>query len=118
MRIPVILVTGDVAVCEEARTLLPWVETVAVKEGYSRTCAKIIPPVVAQAMIKAGVQKALQNLKLMKPYIISFPAKVRIEFQITDAADAYERDGWKRINGTMVEKIIEKPVDGAELRIY
>jgi D-amino peptidase len=118
MHIPVILVTGDLAVCKEARALLPWVETVAVKEGYSRTCAKIIPPATARPMIKTGVQKALQNLKTMKPYIINFPANVRIEFQTTDAADGYERNGWKRINGTMVERIIEKPVNVAKLRIY
>jgi len=30
--VPVVLVAGDVAVCEEAKKLLPWVETVAVKD--------------------------------------------------------------------------------------
>lgn len=116
--IPVILVTGDTAVCGEAKALLKNVETVAVKEGYSRTCAKIIPPSTAQAMIRKGIEKALKKIKSFKPYKIKFPAKVKIEFQTTDIADGYERNGWKRINGTTVEKIIEKPENGQDLKIF
>ena len=117
MNIPVILVTGDTAVCKEAKALLPHVETVAVKEGYSRTCAKIIAPSAAQKLIQAGVKKAIRKLKSLKPYKIKFPAKVRIEFQTTDVADGYERNGWSRINGTTVEKIIEEPVNKSDLKI-
>lgn len=108
MNIPIILVTGDTAVCKEAKKLLPDVETIAVKEAYSRICAKIIPPSVCQEMIKEGIKKALRKTKSIKPYKIKFPAKVKIEFQTTDIADGYERNGWKRINGTTVEKNIKK----------
>ncbi|MDD3927075.1 MAG: M55 family metallopeptidase [bacterium] len=117
-KIPVILVTGDTAVCKEAKELLPDVETVAVKEGYSRTCARIIPPSKTQAMIGEGVKKALGSIKTMRPYEIEFPARVRIEFQTTDTADNYERNGWIRINGTMVEKIVDRPQRGQDLKIY
>ena len=108
MSIPIILVTGDTAVCKEAKKLLPDVETIAVKEAYSRICAKIIPPSVCQKMIREGVKKALRKIKAIKPYKIKFPAKVKIEFQTTDIADGYERNGWKRMNGTIVEKNIKK----------
>lgn len=108
MGIPVILVTGDIAVCEEAEDLLPDVETVAVKEGYSRTCAKIISPLKVQAMIKEGVKKALAKIKKAKPYQAKFPARIKIEFQTTEPADTYERNGWMRINGTTVEREIKK----------
>ena len=117
-KIPVILVTGDTATCKEAKELLPHVETVAVKEGYSRTCAKIIPPVTAREMIKKGVKKALKRIKSMKAYEVKFPVKARIEFQTTDVADGYERNGWNRINGTTVEKLVEKPQKGMDLKIY
>jgi D-aminopeptidase len=69
-------------------------------------------------MIKTGVKKALKKLESTKPYKISFPAKVRIEFQTTDVADSYKKNGWKRVNGTMVEKIIDKPDDELNLKIY
>jgi len=116
--IPVILVTGDDDACKEAKTLLPHVETVAVKEGYSRTCAKIVPPVTAREMIKDGIKKALKKIKSMKPYKIRYPLKVKIEFQTTDVADGYERNGWKRISGTTVEKLVEKPLPGIDLKIF
>lgn len=118
MKIPVILVTGDDAVCRESKELLPHIETVPVKEGYSRTCAKIIPPSAAHELIKEGIRKALSKIKSMKPYEIEFPAKVKIEFQTTDVADGYERNGWERINGTMVEKFIDKPEKGQDLKIF
>lgn len=108
MDIPIIMVTGDDAVCKEAKCLLPDVETVAVKESYSRTCAKVIPPSASQGMIRKGIMKALQKIKSIKPYKIKFPATIKIEFQTTDIADGYERNGWKRINGTTVSKIIKK----------
>ncbi|MDD2486259.1 MAG: M55 family metallopeptidase [bacterium] len=117
-KIPVILVTGDTAVCKEAKELLPDVETVAVKEGYSRTCARIIPPLKTQAMIREGVKKSLGRIKTMRPYEIEFPARIRIEFQATDIADSYERNDWTRINGTTVEKIIGRPQSGQVLKIY
>jgi D-amino peptidase len=116
--VPVIMVTGDSAACKEAKEFLKDVETVSVKEGYSRTCAKIVPPSEAREMIAAGVKKALKRIKSFKPHKIKFPAKVSIEFQTTDIADGYERGGWRRLNGTTVEKIIEKPEDGKPLWIF
>jgi D-aminopeptidase len=98
--------------------LLKGVETVAVKEGYSRTCAKIVPPAKARGMIAAGVKKVLKRIKSLRPYKIKFPAKVNIEFQTTDIADSYERGGWKRVSGTAVEKTIERPADGKPLWIF
>ena len=119
--IPVILVSGDIATCSEARKLLPGVETVEVKEAYSRTCAKIIPPAKALQMIKVGVTKALENLKSDDrycPYKIDFPAKVQIEFQTSDYACAYERSGWRRLSGTKVEKTIAAPADPTRLIMW
>jgi D-amino peptidase len=105
--VPVILVTGDKATCEEASEFLPGVETVSVKEGLSRTCAKIIPPVEARGCIKEGVRKAIGRLGDFQPFKIAFPAEVKIEFQNTDSADAYEKCGWKRIDGRSVVSIVQ-----------
>lgn len=105
--VPIILVTGDSAVCKEAIDLLPEVETVAVKEGLSRICAKIRPPSKCLDLIRNAVKRALARIGEMKPYRIEFQVTVGIEFQITDYADAYERNGWTRINGTTVEKKVK-----------
>jgi len=105
--VPIILVTGDKAVGKEAKQLLGNVETVAVKEGLSRNCARIIAPVKARQMIKEGVARAIKRIKEFKPYIVKPPIEVKIEFQNTDVADDYERNEWKRINGRTVVKIVD-----------
>jgi D-amino peptidase len=50
--IPVLLVAGDDAVCEEARRLLGDVETVAVKDGIDKFTANCLHPQVAQERIR------------------------------------------------------------------
>lgn len=110
--IPVILVTGDIATCEEASRLLPGIETVAVKKAFSRTCGQIIPPQKAREMIKDGIKKALGRIREFKPFSIKFPATIKIAFQSTETADQYEAKGWKRLDGTTVEKTVAKITNG------
>ncbi|HCG76599.1 MAG: aminopeptidase [bacterium (Candidatus Ratteibacteria) CG_4_10_14_3_um_filter_41_18] len=105
--VPIILVTGDKAVCKEAKQLLGNVETVAVKEGLSRNCARIIAPVKAHQLIREGAKRAIKRIKDFKPYIIKPPIEVRIEFQNTDVADGYERAGWKRVDGRTVCRTVD-----------
>ena len=77
------------------------------KEGLSRNCARIIPPAKARQMIKEGVARAIKRINDFKPYIVKPPLEVKIEFQNTDVADGYERNGWKRIDGRTVVKIVD-----------
>jgi len=103
--VPVIFISGDKAACKEAKELLSNVETAAVKEGFSRTSARILSPVKARQLIKTGVEKAVKRIKDFRPYIIKPPIEVKIEFQTTDVADYYERAGWKRIDGRTVSRV-------------
>ncbi len=70
--VPVVFVAGDKAVCDQARELLGTVETVAVKEGIGAAALNLHPE-VARELIRAGVEKALQNLDDYKPYRLSAP---------------------------------------------
>ena len=57
---PVVLVTGDRAVCNEARELLgDGLTTVEVKEGLGRFSARMKTPHEARELIEAGAKKAL-----------------------------------------------------------
>jgi len=105
--IPVIFASGDKAACEEAKALLGNIETVAVKEGLTRNCAKILSPVKSIELIKEGVSKALKRIKDFKPYIIKPPIEIKLECQNTDVADGYERMDWKRIDGRTVLKVVD-----------
>ncbi|HET8627504.1 MAG TPA: M55 family metallopeptidase [Thermomicrobiales bacterium] len=89
---PVLLVTGDAAVCAEARDLLgAGLTTVTVKHGLGRQSARQLPPRRARELIEAGAKAALQNLNAVKPYDPGKPCEIVVEFTRSDACDDYRR---------------------------
>lgn len=87
---PVLLVTGDAAVCDESRELLgPGLTTVAVKTALGRFSARQYPARKAREMIEEGARQALRDLKAVAPYNPGRPAEVKVEFTKTDAMDRF-----------------------------
>jgi D-amino peptidase len=87
---PVLLVTGDRAVCREGRELLgDGLTTVEVKIGLGRFSARNIPAVRAREMIEAGAQRALEDLKAVRPYDPGRPCEIEIEFTSPDRLVEY-----------------------------
>jgi D-amino peptidase len=85
--VPVLLVTGDTAVCRESTELLGGgLTTVAVKKGLGRYSARQIPPVRARQMIEEGAFQALQNLTAVPPYVPTSPITITIEVDTPDKA--------------------------------
>ena len=78
---PVLLVTGDQAVCAEAVDLLgDGLTTVEVKRGLGRFSARNIPPVKARALIEDGAKNALSNLKAVAPWDPGRPAEIKVQY--------------------------------------
>lgn len=102
---PVVLCTGDEAVCREAKALVgDGLTTVAVKRGLSRFSARQIPPLRARQMIEEGAKQALKDLKAVKPYVPARPTTIRIEITTVDkTADFFGRHGVTIVSPTMVE---------------
>ena len=92
---PVLMVTGDVAVCREARDLLgDGLTTVAVKRGLSKYSARQIAPQRARQMIEEGAYNALQDLTAVPPYVPQSPVTITVEFGHFDTmADFSPRAG-------------------------
>ncbi|MFI7609755.1 M55 family metallopeptidase [Nonomuraea terrae] len=86
--VPVVMVTGDEAVGEEARELLGDVETVAVKNGIGKFSAELLAPVVAQRLIREGMQRALDRLNEFTPYAVAPPYTLGVEWNSTAIAAA------------------------------
>jgi D-amino peptidase len=87
---PVLLVTGDRAVCREGRALLgDGLTTVEVKIGLGRFSARNIPAVRARELIEAGAKRALQDLKAVQPYDPGRPCEIEIEFTAPDRLEEY-----------------------------
>jgi D-amino peptidase len=97
--VPVVLVTGDEAACREAAEFFPGCEAVAVKRASGRNSAICIHPERAQEMIRAGAKRAVQRMKDVKPFVVTFPAQIVMEYMRTDFADGMAaRRGVERVN--------------------
>lgn len=100
--VPIVLVTGDRAATEEARTLLGEIETVAVKEGITRTSARCLHPEIARKQIRAAAERALKLSP--SPFVIQPPITVRTVFQRAQHADMAELvPGSVRVDGRTLE---------------
>lgn len=100
--VPVVLVTGDKAVTEEARALLGNIETVAVKAGITRTATRSLHPEVARKQIREAAERALKLN--VAPFVVSTPVKLRVVFERAAHADVAELvPGTQRISGRTIE---------------
>jgi D-amino peptidase len=88
--VPVVLVTGDRAVCKEAQELLgDSLTTVEVKEGLGRFSARMKTPHEARGLIEDAAKKALSDLSAVAPYDPGSPCEVAIEFTTPDRLQEY-----------------------------
>jgi D-amino peptidase len=76
--VPVIMVSGDDAYAEHARSVLD-VETATVKWACSTTSTRTLLPQSACELIRQSVKQALDRLDDFKPYAIETPVVVDID---------------------------------------
>jgi D-amino peptidase len=104
---PVLLVTGDRAVCREARELLgDGLTTAEVKVGLGRFSARQLPAVRARELIEDRTRAALKDLKAVQPYVPARPCEIEIAFTTVDRLVEYRnRRGVEQIDPlTLVSK--------------
>src|SRR5437667_10066494 len=83
---PVLLVTGDRAVCREGTELLgDGLTTVEVKEGLGAFSARMLAPKRARELVEEGAKRALANLEAVPPYDPGKPAEIKVEFKGSEA---------------------------------
>jgi len=103
--IPMILVTGDYAVCEEAKAFLGDIATVPVKRAVGRNKAVSLPSEEARRAIYEGAKYSVSLIGRVKPYKVQLPAEILYTFQRTDYADDYARlDRLSRVDSRTVRK--------------
>jgi len=101
--VPVGLVSGDRAACEEARSLLGEVQTVAVKEGVSRSSARCVPVARAREMIEEGAARAVEHVSDFKPLVFDGPVTAQVVFVDPSYADVLEHlDFVTRVDGRTI----------------
>jgi D-amino peptidase len=78
--VPIALVTGDTQVVAEAHELLGDVEGVSVKVGVDRYAARCMHPAKAREAIREGAARALREIGRFKPFTLSSPMKMEIDY--------------------------------------
>ena len=97
---PVLLVTGDEAVCREGRDLLgDGLRTVAVKQGLGRFSARQIAPARARELIEDAARLALADLHAVPPYRLESPVEIEVDFSTSDQVEAYRWRGGVEVVG-------------------
>jgi len=78
--VPVVFISGDQTIAQEARELLGPIETAVVKHAIGFNAADMMPPEESQRLIREGVKRGVQRRAEIKPYKISHPVKLEIRF--------------------------------------
>lgn len=79
--VPVTLVTGDRAACDEAKSFLGDQTALAcVKWGLSRYSARMLPPMTARAEIRGRASEAVALAAEAKPFVIPGPVSVEVDY--------------------------------------
>ncbi|MGI5816867.1 MAG: M55 family metallopeptidase [Armatimonadota bacterium] len=115
--VPVGLVTGDDAVCAEARELLGEVVTAQVKVARSRTCAFCMAPADARALIETRAREAVERAAEFAPFVIEGPVTMRVQYLRTEQAQRWRgRSGVEMLDGRTVQ--FETPTVLDAMNVY
>ncbi|MBW6502409.1 MAG: M55 family metallopeptidase [Bacteroidales bacterium] len=115
--VPVVMVSGDKAVCAQVRAALgPQVVVSEVKEGIGRFAANTLTPKEAQKMIRANTTTALKKLNEFKPYKSTVPYQFEITFLYSHQAEAaMVIPGIERVSARTVRYTQANFLDGFKL---
>lgn len=110
--VPLALVVGDEAACQEAQAFFPGVETVAVKQALGWSRAQCYPIAEVRAKIRAAAARAVCNLHKMKPFVLRKPLVCEQVYTRPEWADAAEiAAGYKRVDGRTCRKAARNQLD-------
>lgn len=81
--VPVVFLSGDVAICGQAKELFGEIKTVEVKEGFGNASLNLHPK-VAREKIREGVLKALSEVDKYKTYTLPPPYTMVMKLHTDD----------------------------------
>lgn len=85
--VPVTLLTGDSAACEEVLQRHPDLDVVVTKKGYNHTVNRSLSPAVACARIEAAAERSVARRSEVVPFRPEAPFIVEVEMLRSDIAD-------------------------------
>ncbi|RJS90283.1 peptidase M55 [Candidatus Bathyarchaeota archaeon] len=104
--VPVVFISGDEAVAEEARGIIPNITAAVVKWAVGRQAARCLHPKKARELIKRKAAEALRNLDRVEPFRFEPPIEVRLKFLNPLMADVAELLPYvERLDGTTIKAV-------------
>lgn len=88
VKVPVVFISGDQGVCEQAREFIPAIIPVAVKEGVGDLTVSIQPQLAVER-IQQGVQQALEGE--LAHCLVKLPEHFQVEISYKEHTKAYEK---------------------------
>ena len=88
--VPVLLITGDRVTVESAKTQMPWITGVVVKESIGNYAVDTMSPLAAQAAIREGAAHAMRNADAAKPFVFEPPITLEVDLTRVEQADLAE----------------------------
>jgi len=85
--VPVVFLSGDQTIGEEARRLLGPIETAIVKTAGGFYSATMLHPEECQRLIREGVKRGVANRRQIRPYRLAQPVKLEVTFKWTVYAE-------------------------------
>jgi len=79
-KVPVIMLTGDQAACEEILDLQPKAETVAVKRLIGKASALSLSHAEAVPLIRSAARRAVQRIREFSPWVIEGPVEMTFDY--------------------------------------
>jgi len=104
--VPVVMVSGDDKLCEEAKGWLGNLETAMVKQGLGRQSALCLSPKRGQQRVYEHARRAVERLCAGESFVfpeMPAPAHVAVTYKMMPDADAANVYGTKRLDGYTVE---------------
>ncbi|GAU77223.1 M55 family metallopeptidase [Fusibacter sp. 3D3] len=96
-KVPVIAITGDQAICEEAKQLIPEITTIAVKSCKGSSCITMTGN-NALVAIEDGIRVALKKYKLSPNACeLALPDQMTFEINFANAGLAYRASQYKGV---------------------
>ena len=110
--VPMLMVSGDERACVEAHEFFAPVETASVKRGQGRNRAELVDLTEARARIRAAACRAVGLTEAARPFVVTRPLEIRLEYTRTDYADeAAHREGVERLDARTVRKVTDCALD-------
>ncbi len=85
--VPVVFLSGDQTIGEEAARLLGRIETAAVKTAGGFFSGTMLHPEECQRLIREGVRRGVVRRRELKPYKLTRPVKLEVTFKRTVDAE-------------------------------